>query len=59
MENDNIFKKIELPLLQVPTDVKEKVLSDIESAKVILELATLFSSECTSIINNVFIKPNK
>jgi hypothetical protein len=45
MEEQNIFKRIGLPLVEVPPDLKELVLSDIEDAKTIMELATLFSME--------------
>lgn len=56
MENDNIFKRIALPLVEVPADLKDKVLSDIEDAKTLLELASLFSLEYTKTGEVIFEK---
>ena len=58
MGKENIFKKIDLPNLEVPTEVKSKVISDIESAKVFKELANLFTSQYSSVVHQLF-KKNK
>jgi hypothetical protein len=58
MGKENIFKKIDLPSIDVPTEVKTKVISDIESAKVFKELASLFTSQYSSVVHQLF-KKNK
>jgi hypothetical protein len=56
MGKENIFKKIDLPSLEVPTEVKKKVISDIESAKVLKELSSLFTSQYSSVVHQLFKK---
>ena len=50
---DNPFKHINQPLKEVPQELKSKVMSDIAMAKLIMELAALFSYNIGDIIETV------
>ena len=50
---DNPFKHINQPLKEVPPELKEKVMSDIAMAKLIMELAALFSYNIGNVIETV------
>lgn len=59
MENDNPFKKIGLPSQEVPSDLKKKVMDDVNSVKLLMELTSLFSSNYASTIESMFKTKNK
>ena len=50
---ENPFKQIDRPLKEVPAELKSKVMSDIAMAKLIMELAALFSYNIGDIIETV------
>jgi len=50
---DNPFKYINHPLKEVPEELKAKVMSDIAMAKLIMELAALFSYNIGNVIETV------
>ena len=50
---DNPFKHIDQPLKEVPEELKAKVMSDIAMAKLIMELAALFSYNIGHVIEYV------
>lgn len=50
---DNPFKHINQPLKEVPPELKSKVMSDIAMAKLIMELAALFSYNIGDVIETV------
>ncbi|WP_339896049.1 hypothetical protein [uncultured Algibacter sp.] len=50
---DNPFKHINQPLKEVPQELKAKVMSDIAMAKLIMELAALFSYNIGDVIETV------
>ncbi|WP_298498388.1 hypothetical protein [uncultured Algibacter sp.] len=50
---DNPFKHINQPLREVPEELKSKVMSDIAMAKLVMELATLFSYNIADVIETV------
>ncbi|WP_298238150.1 hypothetical protein [uncultured Algibacter sp.] len=50
---ENPFKQIDRPLKEVPPELKSKVMSDIAMAKLIMELAALFSYNIGDIIETV------
>ena len=58
---DNPFKHINQPLKEVPQELKSKVMSDIAMAKLIMDLAALFSYNIGDVIETVMRsrKPNK
>jgi hypothetical protein len=58
---DNPFKHINQPLKEVPQELKSKVMSDIAMAKLIMDLAALFSYNIGDVIKTVMRsrKPNK
>ncbi|MEP3837594.1 MAG: hypothetical protein ABJM36_08100 [Algibacter sp.] len=47
------FKLINQPLKEVPPELKTKVMSDIAMAKLIMDLATLFSYNIGDVIETV------
>lgn len=56
---ENPFKHIEQPLKEVPEELKSKVMNDIAMAKLIMELAALFSYNLGDVIESVISKRNK
>ena len=50
---ENPFKQINQPLKEVPQELKSKVMSDIAIAKLIMELAALFSYNLGHVIETV------
>lgn len=50
---ENPFKHINQPLKEVPPELKAKVMNDIAMAKLIMEVAALFSYNVGSIIETV------
>ena len=57
--NHNPFKKINEPLKDVPAELKGKVMKDIATAKLLMELAGLFSLNVGSVIEKTIKKRNK
>jgi hypothetical protein len=53
---ENPFKHIDKPLKEVPQELKAKVMNDIAMAKLIMELAALFSYNIGDIIESVISK---
>ena len=47
---DNPFNQINKPLKEVPQELKQKVMNDIATAKLLMDLASLFSLNVGSII---------
>ncbi|MBC3759956.1 hypothetical protein H7U19_16200 [Hyunsoonleella sp. SJ7] len=56
---ENPFKHINQPIKEVPPELKSKVMSDIAMAKLIMELAALFSYNIGDIIETVVKNRNK
>lgn len=50
---ENPFKFIDKPLKEVPQELKGKVMNDIAMAKLIMELAALFSYNMGHVIESV------
>lgn len=57
-EKENPFKLIGHPSQEVPADLKEKVMSDVNAAKLLMEMAALFTSNYKSTLLSLF-KTNK
>ena len=53
---ENPFKHINQPLKEVPQELKSKVMSDIAMAKLLMELAVLFSYNIGDVIDSVMKK---
>jgi len=53
---DNPFKDINKPLKDVPQELKSKVMKDIATAKLLMELASLFSLNVGSVIERTIKK---
>lgn len=56
---ENPFKQINKPLKEVPEELKAKVMHDIAMAKLLMELAELFSYNLGYIIDSVTEKRKK
>jgi len=56
---DNPFNKIDKPLQEVPEELKGKVMKDIAMAKLLMELADLFSLNVGSVIESTINKRKK
>ncbi|KAA5822367.1 hypothetical protein FPF71_14565 [Algibacter amylolyticus] len=52
------FKLIDQPLKEVPPELKNKVMSDIAMAKLIMDLASLFSYNIGDVIETVMKNRN-
>lgn len=57
MEN-NPFKHIDQPLKDVPAELKSKVMKDIAAAKLLMDVASLFSLNVGSIVERTIKKRN-
>lgn len=53
-EKENPFKKIGIPPQELPSDLKKKVMDDVNSVKLIMEISSLFSSNYASTIESFF-----
>lgn len=53
---ENPFKYIDQPMREVPADLKAKVMNDVAVAKLIIDLANLFSLNMTSVIEQTIKK---
>lgn len=56
---ENPFKQINQPLKEVPPELKSKVMTDIAIAKLIMDLAALFSYNMGHVIETVISKRDK
>lgn len=56
---DNPFKNIDKPLQEVPQELKSRVMKDIATAKLLMELASLFSLNIGSVIERTIKERNK
>lgn len=56
---DNPFKNIDKPLQEVPAELKSRVMKDIAKAKLLMELASLFSLNIGSVIERTIRERNK
>jgi len=57
-KKNNPFEELERSLHEVPASMKGKVMSDIANAKLVMEMASLFTCNYKSAINESF-KANK
>lgn len=53
---ENPFKHINQPLKEVPQELKSKVMSDIATAKLLMDLASLFSVDMAKIVEQTIKK---
>jgi hypothetical protein len=56
---ENPFKQIDQPLKDVPQELKAKVMSDIATAKLLMELARLFSFDMAKVVETTIKKRKK
>lgn len=56
---ENPFQQIDRPLKEVPKELKSKVMSDIAMAKLIMDLASLFSYNIGHVIETVINSRDK
>ncbi len=53
---ENPFRNLDRPLKNVPEDLRAKVMNDIATAKLIMELASLFSLNYGKVIESTISK---
>jgi len=53
---ENPFRKLDKPLKSVPPELKAKVMNDIATAKLLMELADLFSLNVGKVIEETIKK---
>lgn len=53
-ERQNPFKEMEKSLQDVPAHMKKKLMSDIATAKLVMEMASLFTCNYKSILEEMF-----
>ena len=53
---ENPFKLLNQPLKEVPQELKSKVMSDIAMAKLLLDMASLFSVDMAKIVEKTIKK---
>ena len=53
---ENPFKQLNQPLKEVPQELKSKVMSDIATAKLLMDLAKLFSVDPAKIVKHTIKK---
>lgn len=56
---DNPFQYLNKPLKEVPPELKSKVMSDIATAKLIMDMASLFSFDIAKVIEHTIKKREK
>ena len=54
MKKKNPFKKLGYPPQEVPNDLKQKVMDNVNSVKLFMELGTLFSNNYVSVVESFF-----
>ena len=52
--NQNPFKELERLIREVPPELKKKVMSDVATAKLIMDLSSLFTINVQSVIAGMF-----
>lgn len=57
--DNNPFNQVNKPLLDVPQELKGKVMKDIAMAKLLMELASLFSINVGNVIERTIKERNK
>jgi hypothetical protein len=58
-KNKNPFKEIQGDLKNVPPELRQKVMNDVAMAKLIMEMATLFTIDYASLITGLLKTSNK
>ena len=56
---ENPFEYINKPLKEVPEELKAKVMSDVATAKLLMELAQLFSVDMAKVIESTIKQRDK
>lgn len=54
MKEDNPFKKLNKPFKEPPKHLKSNVMANVASAKLLMDIATLFTISHKSTINSLF-----
>lgn len=58
MEADNPFKQLGQPPKEVPNELKQKVMNDVGAAKLLMDMAALFTTNYKNTLGSMF-KTNK
>ena len=54
MERENPFKKLGVPPKEVPVELKKKVMGEVASAKLLMDMAALFTSNYSATVGSMF-----
>ncbi len=54
MKRENPFKKLGYPPKDVPIELREKVMADVASAKLLMDMASLFTSNYKATMESLF-----
>ena len=58
MEKQNPFKLIGMPPQDVPPELKKKVMKDVNTAKLLMDMASLFTSNYSTTFKSIFKTKN-
>ncbi|WP_411029835.1 hypothetical protein [Spongiimicrobium sp. 3-5] len=53
-QKQNPFKELELSLLDVPPHMKKRVMNDVATAKLVMDMASLFTSNYRHALSGMF-----
>ena len=59
MKKENPFKQIDQPSKKAPFGLKQKIMNDLASVKLLTDLAEFFTSNYRNTIANLFLTNNK
>jgi hypothetical protein len=59
MEKENPFKQIALPSKEIPIVLKQKVMNDVASVKLIMDMKVLFTHNYKNTLDSLFLTKNK
>jgi len=50
---ENPFKEMEKPLKEVPPEMRKKVMADVATAKLIMDMLSLFTNNYSSVLDGI------
>jgi hypothetical protein len=59
MERENPFKKLGQPPKEVPAELKQKVMGEVASAKLLMDMASLFTTNYSATVGSMFKQKTK
>ncbi len=59
MERENPFKQIGQPKKEVPIELRQRVIKEVATAKLLMDMAALFTSNYKSALGSLFLTKKK